>query len=383
MTTSRLSSWLLLLGILAGFLGAAWQGRLAAGYSKPDNFRRFHQRISPDASFYPPYAMLETLALARWSPGKTLVIIGGNSILNGVGQPAGDVWSQHLQAQLGDAYVVVNLALRGAAAAQGAALVAESLLRRGLPVIYVANGYPLSGSGQAPGGPYGYYYWQAFYAGRLSTYPARDDHIARWLASLPPKEREQQAEERLGSRLDAALHQQSLWHHVGYRHFFTVWSFILAQDSFLPRSRLRDNEPKAPPVAARFQAPLPEEMAAVRSFTENLFLPDTTTPDPATLRRLGEDIDAAFVPALRPHMLMLLDESAVYYLDRLTPPERERNRLAYRTIAQLWRDRGITCAVTGEGFTPADYVDRNHLSGDGGAKLAAFVAPQILQLNRP
>src|SRR5437762_3533324 len=101
MTTTRLSSWCLLGGILTGFLGSVWQGHEASAYSKPDHFKRFHQRISIDSSFYPPYAMMETLALARWQPGQTLVIIGGNSILNGVGQPEAELWSSRLQYLLG------------------------------------------------------------------------------------------------------------------------------------------------------------------------------------------------------------------------------------------------------------------------------------------
>ena len=385
MTTNRLSSWLLIGGIATGFCGAVWQGNLASTYSKPAGFIRFHQRISPDALFYPPYAMLESLALAHWQPGKTLVIIGGNSIMNGVGQPKDEVWSLRLQEQLGDRYVVVNLAFRGAAPVQGAALVAEALLRRGLPVLYVANTYPLSGSGQAPGGYYGYLYWQAFYQGRLSAFPARDEHVHRWLDSLPAQERDRQAEERLGARLDSVLRQQSLWHHVGYRHFFTVWNFILARDFWMPRDRLPDNEPAARPLAERFHAPLDEELNAVRSYTENLFAPgaDPRQPDPAILRRLGDELEASFVPLLRPHTLMLLDESAAYYVARLTPSEQARNRIAYRTAAEFWRSHGIACTIVGQEFEPVDYIDRTHLSSDGGRKLARIVAEKLRQFPHP
>lgn len=384
MNPTRLSSWLLLGGIVTGFLGATWEGHRASTYSKPAGFKRFHQRLSPDASFYPPYAMLESLALARWHPGQTLVIVGGNSIMNGVGQPADVLWSDHLQELLGDSYVVVNLAFRSAFPAQGAALVAESLLRRGLPVIYVANTYPLSGSGQAAGGPYGYLFWQAHYQGKLTDFPARERHLHAWLAGLPPEERATQAEERLGARLEAWLRPQSLWHHIGYRHFFTVWNSILARDFWLPRARCPDNEPPAAPLEQRFTSPLAEELAVVRSYTEGFVEPGLAGPwrlvEPIR-QRLITDLEAAFSPALRAHMLVLLDESAAYYLARLTPLERERNHFAYHATAQFWRDHGIACEVTGEEFTPIDYIDRMHLSSDGGRKLAQFLARRITQLN--
>lgn len=386
MNATRRSSWALLTGILLGFLGAAWSGQSAAGYSKPDNFKRFHQRISPDASFYPPFAMLEQIALARWSPGKTLVIVGGNSIFNGVGQPAPVVWSLRLQEILGESYVVVNLAFRGAGPAQGGALVAEALLRRGLPVIYVANTYPLAGSSHAALGAYGYQYWQARAAHRLYDYPARDTYIDQWRHALPRAVQEAQSDQQLGSRLEPLLRQQSLWHHVGYRHLFTVWNPILGRDFWEPRARLPDNEPMAPPLASRFLVAFDQELATTRTFNDGFLLPGSPghwAADPAVTQRLGAEIDAAFVPELRPHTLIVLNELAAFYLARLTPEEVARNRFAYQAAARLWRDHGIASEVVGDGFDASDYLDRVHLAPDGGLKLANIVARRITALNHP
>jgi lysophospholipase L1-like esterase len=386
MTTTRLSSWLLLGGILTGFLGATWQAHLAAGYSKPAKFKRFHQRISPDAIYHPPYAMMETLALARWSPGRTLVIIGGNSILNGVGQPASDLWNVHLQDHLGEAYVVVNLALRGAFPTQGAALVAESLHRRGYPVIYVANTNPAAASGRAPGGAAGYLYWQAQPQQQLTPYAPRDENIRRWLDSLPPAERAQQAEERLGGQLETWTRHQSLWHHVGYRHFFTVWNFVIGRDFWWPRHRFPDNEPAAAPLEHRFLSFLEEEMTIVRGFSLHLAVPGPAGGwelESGNRQRMGEDIEAAFVPALRPRMLMLLIQNSAHHRNRLSPEEKSRDDLVYAASAQIWRDHGIACEVVGTDFAPVDFIDRAHLSSDGGRKLARLVADKISQIDQP
>lgn len=386
MTTTRLSSWLLLAGILAGFLGATWHGHLAARYSKPDNFRRFHQRISPDALFYPPYAMLENLALARWEPGKVLVIIGGNSILNGVGQPENVVWSRRLQDLLGVRYVVVNLAFRSAYPAQAGAVVAEALQRRGLPVVYVTNTNPTAGPGLAPGAPLGYFYWQAWHQERLAPYAPREAAIARWLAGLSPREHEAVAEERLGASLEALSRHQSLWHHIGYRHFFTVWNSLVAENFLKARARLPDNEPPARPLAERFNNQPEAELAIVRGYSYGRAAPDATGRwhlNPASRAGLGAEIEAAFRPELRPHMLVLLDENAPVYLARLTPEERARNDAVYAGCVEVWTGHGIACAVTGDGFAPDDYIDRSHLSASGGAKLAEQVAAKVRRLQPP
>lgn len=385
MNSTRLSSWLLLGGIVTGFLLATWQGHATAAYSKPAAFRRFHQRLGQDALFYPPYSMLENLALARWSPGRTLVIVGGNSILNGVGQPRDEVWSLRLQDLLGSDYVVVNLALRSAYPVQAAALVAESLQERGYPVIYVTNTNPIAGTGLAAGPPHGYFYWQALAQGRLTLFPAREAATAEWLASLSPSEKNRVAEEQLGARLDAWLHHQSLWHHVGYRHFFTVWNFLLADEFWVARGSLPDNEPAARPLAERFQENPDYETNVARGYTSSLAEPDGNgwRLRAASKEELELGIETGFPPALRSHTLLLLEATNPYYLDRLTPAERKRDTAIYDACAETWREHGIACVVAGRDFAPIDYIDRVHLSRDGGYKLAALVAAQVRQLQPP
>jgi lysophospholipase L1-like esterase len=386
MSTSRLSSWLLLAGIATGFLLATWSGHATAGYSKPAQFRRFHQRISPDTLFYPPYSMLETLALARWQPGKILVIVGGNSILNGVGQPADDVWTLRLQDLLGDSYVVVNLAFRSAYPTQGAALVAESLQRRGIPLVYVTNTNPGAGTGLAAGPPYGYFYWQALDLGKLALFPAREAATIHWADSLPPAARVQLAEDRLGSRLDAWFRQQSLWHHVGYHYVFTVWNYLLRDKFWVARGRLADNEPMVRPLAERFAANAAEETAMTRGYTAGLAEEDGNGGwrlTNAGRKKVADEIEASFAPALRPRMLMLLEVNNPYHLDRLSPSDRARDTFVYDACAEIWRQHGIACTVAGRGFAPADYADRSHLSPDGGRRLAEIVAREVRQFPHP
>jgi hypothetical protein len=214
-------------------------GRDAATYAKPDKFVRFHQRLSPESLFYPTFSTMENLALARWTPGRILVIVAGNSILNGVGQKAPELWSLRLQEELGAGYVVVNLSFRGSLPCEAGTLVAESLIKRGLPVVLIANTAPGT-VGRVAGGPYGYLYYDALAHDRLLSHPARTANLARWEATAPDAVRERQAELRRAAALDARFHFQPLWHQVGYRHAMTVWSEITRPRFWQARERATD-----------------------------------------------------------------------------------------------------------------------------------------------
>jgi len=383
--TPRLSAFVLLSGIVAGFVGAVTAGHQATAYSKPSNFKRLHARISPQGAFYPPFSMMENLALAHWSPGKTVVIVGGNSILHGVGQAADELWSLHLQQLLGDRYVVVNLSFAGAYPSEGGALVAESLLRQHIPVIYIANSMP---------GPvarpyesiYAYLYWDALAKDRLLPNPPRDAEVAYREQALLPAAKEKLFAAELAGKLDAPLRFQALWHHVAYRHFSTVWTYIARDELWKSKDQSPDFEPTSPPLAERFRDRLESEMEITRGFSLSFAESDGVggwRAAPLPLGQTERDIEEIFVPRLRSRMLLLLSQNCPVYRDRLTPAEHARDELVYATYEKLWRAHGIACVTAGTGFEPADYRDRTHLSPTGGRKLAALVAAEVRRFPTP
>jgi hypothetical protein len=385
MTFAKLKALVFLLAIPLGFAIAVWLGRDAATYSKPDKFVRFHQRLSPESLFYPTFAMMERIALARWAPGQTLVIVAGNSILNGIGQKESELWSLRLQEELGPHYVVVNLSFRGSLPCEAGTLVAESLIKRGLPVVLIANTGPAT-VGRVAGGPYGYLYYDALAHDRLLPHPARAANLAEWEATAPAAVRERQAELRRAAALDARFHFQALWHHVGYRYGMTVWSQITRPQFWRARDRALDDDPGSPPVAERFRTDFAAELSITRSFTSGLATPTASggwelAPAPAEVA--GELIDAMFPPALRARTVMLLNENAPYYRSRLTPAERARDDFVFTAYAQLWRNRGVACHRIGTDFTDEDYHDRTHLAPSGGRKLAHLTAAYVRQLAAP
>lgn len=385
MFSAKTKALAVVVGIALGFSCAVWAGRKAEGYSKPSNFVRFHYKLAPETWFYPPFAMLEHMALAQAKPGKTVVIIAGNSILNGFGQVATDVWHRHLQDRLGENYAVLNLSFRGTLPCEGATLVAESLLRQGVRLILISNTAP-SVVGRSAGGAYGHYYWHGFYRQSLLPHPAREKDIAAWEATLPPSERLKQNEIRFNARLDARFHFQSLWHHIGYRHCFTLWSPHTLGQSWRSRDQFADDLPGPAPLEARFLDFPAQEMEIVRSFSIGLAEPDPENEWRATA--ISQEvtsglIESMFPPAIRPRLLMLQSQNAPYYRDQLTPSERRRDSVIFKAYEALWQRYGIACVTVGDDFVNADFRDRTHLTVSGGIKLADVVAQKIRALDRP
>ena len=382
--TPQLRACAVLFGIVAGFALAVREGLRAERYGAPaPGFKRIHQPLSPEASFYPPLSMLENLALGRWRPGQTIVVIGGNSVLHGVGQSAAELWSLRLQELLGEDYLVLNLAFRGAHPAEGGAIVAESLLRRGLPVIYVANS-ALGPAARPYEGAYQYLFWDARARGSLLPNEARTAELDLRLAHAPDRAR--LAAQDFSARLNRSLHYSALWHHVGQRYFSTIWTEVTRAHFWWPRDRFPDAEPDAPPLAQRYSGPLDVEMENTRGASASFAESDgrggwRLTPGP--LHQAEIDLAEIFPPALRPRVLMLLSPASPYYRDRLTPAERARDHFAFAAYEEVWRRHGIACVTAGADFTAEDYLDRIHLSPAGGRKLAALAASEIRRLPLP
>lgn len=382
--TPQLRAGTVLLGIFAGFALAVREGlRTEAHGQPPPGFTRLHQPLSPEAAFYPPRSMLENLALSRWRPGQTIVVIGGNSVLHGVGQSAASLWSLRLQDLLGEKYLVLNLAFRGAHPAEGGAIVAESLLKRGLPVLYVANS-AVGPVARPYEGAYQYLFWDARARESLLPNPARTAELDLRLAHAP--NRAELATQDFKARLDRRLHYSALWHDVGQRGFSTVWTEVTRGHFWWPRARFPDAEPDAPPLAQRYSGPLDLELVNTRGASATFAEPDgqggwRLTPGP--LHQAEIDLAEVFPAALRPRTLILLSQPSPYYLDQLTPDERARHRFAFAAYEEVWRRHGIACVTAGTDFTAADYLDRIHLSPTGGHKLAELVAQEILRLPSP
>ncbi len=384
MNASRVNAVGLLGGIVAGFMLAVLLGYQAASYSKPSRFVRFHQWINPQSNFFPPFRMLEHLALDSWQPGRTVVLVAGNSIFNGVSQPADEIWTRRLQEILGsDKYVVVNLSFAGAHATEAGMIVAESLFRRGVPFLLVCN-TGARAPNAAIGGHYGYYYWEARAQSALLPFADRDADLKEMEAHLPAPEQRKQGELRRAARLNSWFYFQELWHHVGLQHFFTVWTSLIPRNSWGARDLMPDPELPPLPLEQRFRTAVETEMVIVRSYSNADTYPDKEGQwhlKPDIARNISQRIEVSYPRKMRPHMLMVLSQNAPFFRSQLTAQERARDLAMFQESEIIWEKMGIACVISGLDFDDSDFSDRAHLTPTGGHKLAALVAAELHKLH--
>src|SRR5262249_40373880 len=76
----------LLLGCVLSFLGCCLAGRLEAWHPLFKHFARFHQLIAPDSRFYPTVHEVCNLVRTEVPADRIAVLVGGNSIMQGIGQ---------------------------------------------------------------------------------------------------------------------------------------------------------------------------------------------------------------------------------------------------------------------------------------------------------
>jgi lysophospholipase L1-like esterase len=390
----RAASWFspgfFLAGLVVGFLGLVGAGHWAAQHNTHPGAARLHPRVSPEGNYLPTVDELCAMVRARCRPDQILVIIGGNSILNGVGQPVEKLWTAELQNRLGDRYAVVNLAMRGAESMDGGAVIAEVLRKEFPRQIYVANAAPFTQPAPLGQKAYHYIFLEAYYRGLLEDFAPRHELVKANFTQGPgqPWLRRWQAAAEV--RLDAALKYRDLWNWVGYEHFFTIPSFHTPRWPALtvPRGRLLDEEPDFEAMAFnsgdRFAMSKTEvELKIVRGFSVLAYQPggpEGWTLDENARAQFRAAARTAMPDDLKSRTIIMLSRNSPYYVKMLTPEEIKRDDLAYRDGVAAWKEAGYGAAEYGRDFAPEDYGDRTHLTASGGRRLAEIVAGEVATL---
>lgn len=385
----------ILLGVAVGFLACCVAGRVAARQQPYKNFVRFHPHIAPDSHYRPPFEQVLNLARQHAAPGKVLVIIGGNSVMHGVGQRAEHIWTRHLQERLGDRYAVLNLAMRAAWSNEFGGFVAERLSADGVPVLYVTIGTENVGwSCDWDGGVYREFFWDAWGKGLVPPDPRRDAWLAEGFyakhaapegdetgAQRRAREaaREKSMELRKQGQIDGATYANDLWTYVADRYRGTVWTPLKYPNFWKPHRSFKDSDPgdTLPFEAFHNERTLAVELDIVRGRFRSAAGQALLRGDPATARAVGEQF-AAFVPdLLRAKTLYVLRIEGRYYLNRLPANDRRDYYEVSRRYRDAVRAAGIDVVLAGENYEERDYSDRSHLGERGGAKLAADLEPTV------
>ncbi len=379
----------LLLGALVSFLGCCAAGAWYGHHNVYEDFGRFHPWINPQTHHYPTASQVVALARSRLDRDKVAVVVGGNSILYGAGQRAVLLWTKALQAELGDDYRVLNLAVGGAFPAEFGGVAAEALSGEYRKLVFVT--LVGCGAGGPPDGvAYQYLYWDAWGKGLLRQDPEREEGLREY-ARLAWRDPEKMAELARQARANACLYFNDLWNALAYTHLSTVWHVAAGTHTFRPRKRYADPGPEPPPLAQRY---LPSQEAAevgrlrtlaqvgadfVRGYALAPGQPDVPDPERSPMCR---QMWAAFPEPFRARTLVLIAHESPHYLRQLTPAEQGAYRdLAVRQV-RLLEKAGFPALEVGRAYDEENFVDRCHLSETGGLKLAAEVAPKVREVAR-
>jgi hypothetical protein len=360
----------LCVGFVLAFAACSAAGWLASSRNPYQHFVRFHQFLSAESLYHPTVSQLRALVTAAAPPGRIAVVVGGTSVMNGVGQDAEQLWTRRLEDRLGEPFRVLNLAFRAGLYNEGGALAAESLVKAGRPVILVADLWA-GGSTALLGHFYAYMLWDAYYKDLLMDYRARErrwDEVAR---GLDPAARRRLQELRLAARLDSFLRFNDLWTTLGYRHVFTAWASLARGAPFRARRTFPDpesgNVPRAEPYPAAGQDFAMEQLRTAIAGPRRV----------AWRQAVRRDLEAALPPAVRERTLIVVAQPSPHYVDQLTRDERARLAGLVRQSIAVLEEAGYEAMEEGDGLTAADFADRIHLAPAGGVKLADRLAPRV------
>jgi lysophospholipase L1-like esterase len=365
----------LLLGVTFSFLACCAAGEIVSRRNVFHDFQRFHTHIDPDSHYYPTVRQVRALARERGA-GKTLVIVGGNSVLHGCGQPENELWTRRLQEHLGDDYRVLNLGMKGASPAEFGGVAAEILSREHQRVVFVtslsSNGVAL---GEAEGRTYRYFFWEAYHRGLLRDQPDREKRLVALREKY--KTDEAFAESQRQMRVDRLTSSRDLWSVVAYEGLSTVWSHHVRWSVLKPRKRYPDVDGFSLPANAPYVRIERETgIAYVRALAaRHAEVPGDPPPWAA-------DLLAAFPEPDRKRTLVLGIGDNPYCVSHLNSAELARYRAIIPSYVPQIERLGFSALDLSDGWAVDDFVDHVHLTAQGGHRLADLVAPKIRQMAR-
>jgi hypothetical protein len=372
----------LFLGAACAFAACCLAGRVQSRQNHYPNFVRFHRYISPEGLHYPTASQMLAVAEAELAPGQVAVVVGGNSVLFGYGQSAGDVWSAHLQRLLGDRYRVLNFSLKGGTPAEFGAVAAEALARRRREVLCVTNVWPGTAGTAGPAGrsTQPYLFWDAYCKGLLEDHPELDAYMAG--PAVVPGD-EAFLESRRQGRVDSLVYARDLWTAVGCDRVSTVWCPAVGRRFLAPRNSFADEETTVPPEKRNQPAAVREVVGALNDMFPHYRWP-TAPPDTPDADYSGtplvQSFKVCFPESRRRSTLVLINHISPYILRRLDPAVREQHLADYPPTVHALRKAGFAAEEVCAGFSETDFVDYSHLSPEGAVKLAAEVAPRVRQM---
>jgi hypothetical protein len=370
----------LFLGAACAFAACCLAGRYVSRLNHYPHFTRFHQMISPRSLHYPTASQCLAVAEADLPPDRVAVVVGGDSVLFGTGQAAGEVWTAHLQRRLGDGFRVYNFGLCGGCPGEFGAVAAEALARRHRAVICVtdARAGTSASAGEPGAGTQPYFFWDAYCKGLLSDHPERDAYLAGPAAASACADG---PEARRRGRVESLTYAHELWTAVSCRAVSTAWCPVPGGQFLAPRRSFADTEPSFPPEKRYPPGSTEGTVALLNQVVRQRHAPGAAAAaDDLGHTTLVESFRRCFPPSRRPGTLVLVNHKSPYVLRRLDPAVREWYLSDFPETVRALRQAGFAAAEVCAGYTELDFIDSGHLSPEGAVKLAAEVAPRVRQM---
>jgi hypothetical protein len=394
-----LSPGSLLLGAVSSFVGCCLVGRLAAAHDHFADVHRFHRAINPQTLFYPTASQVRALGHSRLDRNKVAVIVGGNSVLYGAGQRVQELWARHLQAELGDDYRVLNLALPGCRPAEFGGTAAEMLGQDFPRLIFVTDVLLVNLTARLPpgastgadqtgiplGATYDYFFWDAYSKGLLATSGQRAEAVRKWASAC--RASAAFAERERGVAADRLTYSRDLWTALAHDSFSTVWAPPPAPAVFTwPRRHVADVGNQLgdfpPEVYRAFDAGEGVLTNLRQEVVQGRRLLRTCARGTGGAAELDQAQALVFPPGLRQRTLLLAVPYGPRCVRQLGAQEQADYRAALAALVRGAGELGFAALEVGAGYGEDDFVESCHLSESGGKKLAAEVAPAVRRLAR-
>lgn len=379
----NLKKWLLpkifLLGTLIGFSLCVLLGIIVSKHDKFHHFVRFFGGIQPQQQFFATNFELLNTAIHQADKNKILVLIGGSSILKGVGQNRNELWSQRLQKLLGNQFFVLNYAVDGANLSDFAGVAFRILKERYPKIIFVTTCLP-TGSAPVDGQPiFSYLFWDGYYHHLFHIKQSEKKNIL--ILRKQELKTTEGLEKHLASFLDSLFYFKPLWTWVGYHRFFTVWENLAfdhflqarekAQDSILDLANIRQQQ-QSDPIFFQQQV----------DFINKLIDSEVEINQPFILKsevekNIKNTYAQAFPLLFRQNILCVLTDENPLHLAHISKKAQLANKYLFKQIRRLLIELGYHSMIVGDHFVANDFHDARHFAKGGGDKTADAVAPQV------
>jgi hypothetical protein len=373
-------------GVAIGMGLCIWSGKWASHRTLYSKRLRFYFKVAPTGTVYPTVDNLRHFVKGKAPREKTLVLVGGSSILLGAGQKDKVLWSKILQEKLGPDFAVVNISFRGCYFTSVGLPIAEILSKEYARWYYITDFSAdwLPKWNLFPKGPYPYRYvlWQSWLSRQLLKNPGRDAELKGLILDEDEAVRRAAQEDALGAMFEIQFRASSLWNYIGDRYFFPAYCSILplGVPFWIPRKEVEDDEFGDRDGDERFTEFFEANMRQL-----HLMVPGGGAIDESSRDRMmaehEKNLDGlknvVIDPTVRRRTLFVLASVAPYYLERLNPEERARYINGLVNDATALNEKGFNAMTMGLNYVSDDYVDFKHHSGSAAPKMAEDVAVKL------